>query len=241
MGLLDERWPLLWGAGSPSPPAAQDAATQDAAAYGAMGIDPVATLAPFSIGGPAPRPPDLGDIARSAGIGLASGTVRIAGMPAELATGFGLLPKNLLANGWLTWSGLEPLADDAPEALDDFKPGAIQQRVEERTGRFYQPKTTAGRYAETVGEFAPLIVGGGAVGVARGLGAVARGAGAAAVQAPLRELGGNLAAHAVVPGIAVQGLEDAFPDSPAGSALKKAYPLLRRGLPWLLAARRSMQ
>jgi hypothetical protein len=46
---------------------------------------------------------------------------------------------------------------------------------------------------------------------------------------------GILAKHAVVPGIAVQALEEALPDSQIGQTLQKAYPAVRRGLPVALA------
>jgi hypothetical protein len=38
--------------------------------------------------------------------------------------------------------------------------GSIQKGIEGQTGEFYKPKTTAGEYAQTAGEFAPALFGG---------------------------------------------------------------------------------
>lgn len=78
---------------------------------------------------------------------------------------------------------------------------------------------------------APLILGGAAYGVARGT---------QAATAALRGLPGTLFRHAVVPGAAVQALEEAAPDSNVGQTVQKAYPVLRRGLPAALAAKRYL-
>jgi hypothetical protein len=44
--------------------------------------------------------------------------------------------------------------------------------------------------------------------------------------------------HAIAPGIVVQGLEDAYPESQAGPLLQKAYPAARSILPLALGAKR---
>src|SRR6202035_1572809 len=79
-------------------------------------------------------------------------------------------------------------------------PDSIRHQIEKVTGEFYQPKTRAGRYAETIGEMAPMVLGGEGLSVVRG----AQAAGTA-----LRELPATLAQHAVAPGVAVQTLEEA--------------------------------
>jgi hypothetical protein len=56
----------------------------------------------------------------------------------------------------------------------------------------------------------------------------------------LRELPSTLVKHAVAPGIAVEALEEALPDSKAGQTLRNAYPVVRRGLPIALAAKRYL-
>ena len=108
------------------------------------------------------------DIAKSGGIGLVKGTIGLAGAPSDYgpqsraAGGFvadqlGISPETQSKIGtgfdWARKTGLlGPIA-----ALGNVTPGsgAIQSTVEKRTGKFYEPKTTAGQYAQTVGEFLP--------------------------------------------------------------------------------------
>lgn len=104
-------------------------------------------------------------------------------------------------------------------------PQSIQQ--------FEAEQARTGRFADTIGEFVPAIV------LGAGLGTVWRALrGASAVTAPLRELPGIIAKHAIAPGIAVQGLEEASPERQAGPLLQKAYPAGRRILPFALGAKR---
>ena len=48
----------------------------------------------------------------------------------------------------------------------------VRHAVEERTGKFYEPTTTLGKYASTIGEFAPAAATGGGSATARVLGTV---------------------------------------------------------------------
>jgi hypothetical protein len=108
----------------------------------------------------APAPPQaatsgpIADIAKSAGIGLVQGALGIPGLPGNLeylaragidkaASGLGF------ENPGLSKSHVLPTSAD------------VQGAVEKYTGPFYQPQTTAGEYARTVGEFAPLAAFGG--------------------------------------------------------------------------------
>jgi hypothetical protein len=102
--------------------------------------------------------------------------------------------------------------------------------MENCVGDFYQPRSRAGRFAETIGEMAPMAL------VGTALGGVVRGA----VVPALRELPGTLAKHAVAAGAVVQALEEALPDSQAGETLQKVYPALRQVLPAALAAKRHL-
>jgi hypothetical protein len=178
-------------------------------------------------------PPDPVDIAKSAGIGLANGAVGTAGFFAgDIPTGFGFFPKNLVANRVMRLAGYPELGADQPDWVrDHFTANPIRQAIEDHLpfGKFYQPETRTGRFAETIGEFAPLILGGWA---SRGAAALTKGA--------LRTLGTNLLRDAVAPGVAVQGLEEAYPESHAGKTLQKAYPAIRRGLPLALAVKRHL-
>ncbi len=60
------------------------------------------------------------------------------------------------------------------------------------------------------------------------------------LQLQVPALPATIVKHAVTPGIAVQALEEALPDSQAGQTLQKAYPIARRGLPVALAAQRYL-
>lgn len=117
-----------------------------------------------------PQGPSVGvgaDMAKGAGVGLAKGVMGLAALPndlpnaardgmawamARLAEKTGLLPKG--AN-----SAEEMLANrkrDFGETL--YLAPKMQQAVEGVTGKFYEPQTKAGKFAETVGEFVPGAV-----------------------------------------------------------------------------------
>lgn len=93
-----------------------------------------------------------GDVAKSAGIGVVQGGIGLA-----------TLPGNLEALGR---SGINAAAGvvgaQPPVSGETFLPTYSDWKgaVERRTGEFYKPKTTMGEYARTVGEFAPLAIGG---------------------------------------------------------------------------------
>jgi hypothetical protein len=178
-------------------------------------------------------PPDPIDIAKSAGIGLANGAVGTAGLVlGDIPTGFGYLPKNLAADSVRRLAGYPQLGADQPDWIrGHLTADPIRHFIEDHLpfGEFYRPQTTTGRFAETIGEFAPLILGGWA----------ARGS-AALTEEAMHKLGTNLLRDAVAPGVAVRGLEEAYPESHAGKTLQKAYPAIRRGLPLALAVKRHL-
>ncbi len=111
------------------------------------------------------------DVAKSLGIGVAKGVISLAGLPGDVRT---------LASAATNYLGQKVGA--SPETIAAFKrnvaqatpasaalslalagaPTAqqIQSGVEEVTGEFYKPKTTAGEVAQTVGEFAPSAAAG---------------------------------------------------------------------------------
>lgn len=131
------------------------------------------------------------DMAKSAGIGVAKGAIGLAGLPGDFRQMAGSLGE------WLR-SKLPDIKDD-PESLKyarkfgsrgDLGPGVInaptsaeiRAQIEDATGKFYTPKTTPGKYAETVGEFLPAAaIGPGGAGlklasaVAGGIGSEAAG------------------------------------------------------------------
>src|SRR6266704_3219457 len=97
------------------------------------------------------------DIAKSAGIGMAKGTIGLAGLPGAVA--------NLLARGSQAATNLiaeKTGLDPGPQSGDAVLPtsASLQKNVEGVTGDFYKPQTLPGHYAETVGEFLPSAIAG---------------------------------------------------------------------------------
>jgi hypothetical protein len=140
-----------------------------------------------------------------------------------------------LVNGGVNLVGLpaDVVAALGSDYLKSWRSGELRQWMGGADG-FYQPKSRVGRFAETIGEMVPALLAGEGLGVA--VNALRGGQAAAA----LRELPATLMKHAVAPGIAVQVLQEALPDSKAGQTLQKAYPVVRRGLPIALAATRYL-
>jgi len=97
------------------------------------------------------------DIAKSAGVGVAKGGIGIAGLPGDLSElGARGIDRATRFIGGKFGIDIAPREDRAPT----YGSSDIQKGVESYTGPFYKPQTTAGKYAETVGEFAPGLIGG---------------------------------------------------------------------------------
>lgn len=123
----------------------------------------------FLSAGQQPAQPSLtplqtaGDVAASGGIGVAKGTLGMAGLPGDL--------RELAAKGVSKAAGAFG-QEISPEAVSKGLkflplPGAsgptsqqIRDPIEKVTGQFYEPKTQLGRYAEFGGELAPAVIGG---------------------------------------------------------------------------------
>jgi hypothetical protein len=122
--------------------------------------------APPAAQAPAAAPVDtLTDVAKSAGIGLAQGAI-----------GIGTLPGNIEQLGRMGINkGAEMLGYKAPVSPNTLLPnyGDVKGEIEKHTGEFYKPQTTAGEYARTIGEFAPMAATGGAGAVGRVVNVVA--------------------------------------------------------------------
>jgi hypothetical protein len=91
----------------------------------------------------APHMGTLEDVARSGGAGLVRGATGLVGLPGTLEQ-IGRAGVN-----WLGGAGTVPNETALPTGAD------VQSKLESYTGKFHQPKTTAGEYARTIGEFAP--------------------------------------------------------------------------------------
>lgn len=108
----------------------------------------------------------VADVAKSAGIGVAQG-----------ALGLATLPGNLESLGRI---GIDKAASllgfqDPKLSESTFLPtyNDAKSTVEKYTGNFYEPQTTAGEYARTIGEFAPTAFMGPGGAVARATNVVA--------------------------------------------------------------------
>jgi len=109
------------------------------------------------------------DAVKSGAAGLAEGAIGLASGGdirnlASKATEFvggklGLSPEtvNTVKDVGYNLAKSNPIT--APIALGPTS-AELQQKVEERTGKFHEPQTTAGKYARTVGQFAPGAIAG---------------------------------------------------------------------------------
>jgi hypothetical protein len=101
----------------------------------------------------------LGDLAKSGGIGLAQGTIAIPGMPGDI--------QRLSQQGgeWLgNKMGIAPVSDEIKQRREQTNlptSADIQHAVEGVTGKFYEPKTVGGQYLRTIGGMAPASLFGG--------------------------------------------------------------------------------
>lgn len=95
----------------------------------------------------------IGDVAKSAGIGVAQGGIGLATLPGNLEK-LGRMGINAGAR----FMGAEGDVVEPDTALTNYDD--LKGRIEGYTGEFYKPKTTAGEYARTVGEFLPNAIGG---------------------------------------------------------------------------------
>lgn len=115
-----------------------------------------------------------GDIAKSAGAGLVKGTLGLAGMIPDISAAAHSAANKYLFDPLLnatigapksgqTLSGLVT-GKEAPQPFDvnkAFGSESLQKGIESVTGELHKPQTVAGEYAQTAGEFAPAIFGGG--------------------------------------------------------------------------------
>lgn len=134
-------------------------------------------------------PSTASDMLKSGATGLAKGVIGLAGLPEDAAE---LLGRGVAAGE--RYMGMDTSALDASNAIPSHIGSAgIQKGVESVTGPLYQPQTTAGKYAQSVGEFVPAVVGG------------------------PESLAARVATRAVVPGIASEAAGEAA-DAAGGSA-----------------------
>ena len=188
----------------------------------------------------------FGDVARSAESGVRSGIGTLIGTPGDM--------RDAIIRGG-DWAGRKlGILDDTPEhratveahlgaAGKVLSPSSAQanDRIQELTGKYHEPQSTAGKYARTIGEFAPAAL--------MGPGGVARRAAMAIIPGAMSEAAGQGtegkaaepfaragAALAGGVGTAMAGAKRAIPQmakaAPSGQAVKAAtdqmYDTLRK-------------
>jgi hypothetical protein len=137
------------------------ASEQDVLAYLQQNVGAQSDAGRFSPGEHAglsiPQANPVADVAKSAGAGVARGALGMAGLPGTVEQ-LGRMGINAGARALGAQGDVVSPDTALPTGAD------LQKRVEGVTGKFYEPQTTAGKYARTMGEFAPgLAFPGGAV------------------------------------------------------------------------------
>lgn len=102
------------------------------------------------------QPSTAEDAAKSGGIGLARGAIGLAGAIGDLSN-LGAKGLEHTTNFVTDKLGFERYKrPEKPSILENIPTSdSITKAVEGQTGKFYEPKTTAGKYARTAGEFLP--------------------------------------------------------------------------------------
>lgn len=132
------------------------------------------------------------DVLKSAGIGVVRGALGLGGIVGDL-TDLGAKGIKKATDFVSEQVGAEPYQPQGESVLSNIPTSAsLTKSVEGVTGEFYKPQTTAGHYAETVGEFLPAAL--------TGPGGVAR----------------KVGMQAVIPGVA----SEAAGQATAGTALE---------------------
>lgn len=110
-----------------------------------------------------PQPDVLPDVAKGAGTGLVKGVTGLAGLSGDMRE-----VNASLASKASKMLGYEVSPETVSAVLRHLPiPGFmgptsndLRSAVESQTGPLYEPKTGMGKFAETVGEFAPAVIGG---------------------------------------------------------------------------------
>ena len=185
------------------------------------------------------------DVAKSAGVGVGKGTIGLGGMIGDLSN-LGAAGIEHASNYVADKLGVARYQrPTGPSILDNVPTSSsIQKAVEDNvTGKFYEPQTTAGKYAQTAGEFLPAAAAGPGrlatklfTGVTAGLGSEGAGQATEGTAAePWARLGG-----AVVGGMAPSSLLRVGTPIPATAARQRLVDVLRdEGVTSLTAGQRT--
>jgi hypothetical protein len=178
------------------------------------------------------------DVAKSGGVGVAQGTIGLAGLPGDLQNIVKAIGDKIPgAQDFKNWISQFETPQSRKYAEKYGNRGDIggaafpssrdiQGAVEGATGEFYKPQTTPGKFANTVGQFVPsaALMGGGAYGMAANSlvpGIASEAAGQAAQKyAPQYETAARIGGAIAAP-LALAGARRAitpFPTSPERTA-----------------------
>lgn len=104
------------------------------------------------------------DLLQSGATGIEKGAIGAVGAPSDIAHLAGQGYAKVLAYG-RSKLGLDPVPVDLDNPYDFTKlaqSSALTKGFEAAAGPMYEPQTTAGQYAQTIGEFVPTLATGGA-------------------------------------------------------------------------------
>lgn len=159
------------------------------------------------------------DVAASGAAGVGKGTAGLLGLPADAANAFAYYRDKYITNPIVGALGGTQQTEEQLSAKPEFNKAIgsenIQKQMEKVTGEFHKPETTAGKYAENVGEFIPgaIAAPGGVVtnairyGVLPGLASEAAGQATAGTSyEPWARAGAGIAAGLINPSRAVTPL-----------------------------------
>jgi hypothetical protein len=100
------------------------------------------------------------DVAKSAGTGVVKGVLGLGGMVGDL-TDLGAKGIKKATDFVSEQVGAEPYQPSGKSVLENIPTsGSLTKNLESVTGELYKPQTTAGHYAETIGEFLPATIAG---------------------------------------------------------------------------------
>lgn len=121
--------------------------------------------APASAPAAAEAPSVAADVLKSGSVGLAKGVIGVGGAMGDLRHAASAAVDRLASPETAQTIKdrayqLAGLTDMGTVARDAPSSGDIQKGVESVTGEFHKPQSVAGEYAQTMGEFAPALIGG---------------------------------------------------------------------------------
>lgn len=112
----------------------------------------------------ADHPSVAADVAKSAGTGLVKGALGLAGMVPDISAAAHSAANKYIFDPLLNATIGKPSKPEVERTVDPnkvFGSEGLQKGLETVTGELHKPQTTAGEYAQTAGEFAPAVLGGG--------------------------------------------------------------------------------